>query len=204
MVSRSAILSIHALANEVRGRRATKHTSHAQYSGNRTKRVVGLLVGIAAVGLVDLHLTMREAAQAYFVEANPVAVAVLDGSPVSPGLFKSTLLGVGIAILLALRRCRSVEIGCWLLLGAHAGMLLCWVQYFAAVSEIDPTIHFDSQGNAWTAPPPGAPPSMERETPDPSQESGTLVDRSMAMANVFQRPVLRWIQQYPPSTIVIQ
>ena len=106
MPSRSAVLSSSALAIEDPSSEVGKRSRLDGLSGNRAKRVVGLVLGVTAVSLLDLLLTMREAERSCFVEANPVAAAVLDGSVVSPGLFKGVLLFAGMVTLFALRRRR--------------------------------------------------------------------------------------------------
>jgi hypothetical protein len=171
MVSRSAVPFPNALAIEDRGKGSVEGARNVRCSTNRAKRVLALLAGVVTVGLLDLYLTTREASQSFFEEANPIAAPVLDGSVLAPGLFKCATLGAGMVILLMLRRRRSAEIGCWILLLAHVGLLLRWGQYYAVLSEIDPTVQFDRWGGA-TAP--AAVPSCRaaEEARNPSGEVG--------------------------------
>jgi hypothetical protein len=124
---------------------------------------------------LDLHLTTREASRSFFEEANPLAAPVLESSVLAPGLFKCATLGAGIVVLLALRRRRSVEIGCWILLLAHIGLLCRWGQYYAVLADLDPTVQFDRWGGA-TAPAVGPSPRMAQEAREPSGEGELRVN----------------------------
>jgi hypothetical protein len=100
---------------------------------------------LAAIGLLNLHdltLTLIESQRRTFVELNPLAASVLHLPAGALVAYKAGLVLAGTGILLALRRHRATEIGCWFLLVVFLLLLVRWhvyVTYIAATAH-DPAV----------------------------------------------------------------
>jgi PAS domain-containing protein len=111
----------------------------------RPRRILLLLSAIWIINVFDLGYTLLESLNHDFVEMNPVAAQLIGTSPEALVGYKSALLIVSSAILLANRYQRLTELGCWFLLVAYLYVGLCWAFYFEQrlVCLEDPAINVD-------------------------------------------------------------
>ena len=100
---------------------------------NRSRRVLLTLAAVWVVAIFDLGYTLAESGTGDFVEANPLAAKLLAGPTHVIVVYKFGLLGLGTAILLALRRHAVAELGCWFLFVLKLYVALRWYSYFDCV-----------------------------------------------------------------------
>lgn len=94
---------------------------------SRPGRVMALLPAIWALNLLDLFFTLLGITTRNFVEMNPLAARM---GPAGIVIFKLAMLALTTAIFVTLRQRRTVELGCYVLLGVY-GILACiWLTMF--------------------------------------------------------------------------
>ena len=99
-----------------------------RWSG-RSRRIVLLLIAIWVVNLFDLAFTLIAHDTGNFVEANPIARALLDNRPALLA-FKLGAIVLATVIFLYLRRHWLTELGCWFLCGTYAALSFMWLFYY--------------------------------------------------------------------------
>lgn len=100
---------------------------------NRSRRVLLTLAAVWVVAIFDLGYTLAESGTPDFVEANPLAAKLLAMPTNVIVAYKFGLLGLGTAILLALRRHAVAELGCWFLFVLKLYLALRWYSYFDCI-----------------------------------------------------------------------
>jgi len=95
----------------------------------RSRRIVLLLAAIWMINLFDLTFTVLAHNTGNFVEANPIARALLDNRPALLA-FKLGAMVIATGILVCLRRHWLAELGCWFLCGAFATLAFMWLVYY--------------------------------------------------------------------------
>ena len=93
----------------------------------RDVRVLVLIPIIWGLNLLDLLFTRLAYLTRDFVELNPLA-SHLGGA--GQTVFKLGVLAAVTVIFVCLRRRRSVEVGCYLLLGAYGVLAFVWLTVF--------------------------------------------------------------------------
>lgn len=108
----------------------------------RPRRVVGLLLLIWGLNGLDLGYTIAESNQRLFRELNPVAAHVLQAPPYALVLYKASLVAIGSAILIRLRRERVAELSCWFLLTVYCYVSVRWLIYYDHITAVlsDPAV----------------------------------------------------------------
>lgn len=107
----------------------------------RTGRMVAILTAICLMSLADLYMTMAHATGAGMIEANPIARAIMRaGSPSTLILWKLATVGLGVAILVRLRRSGWAEAGAWLCLVVLAWLSMRWIDYSDQVGALTPYV----------------------------------------------------------------
>lgn len=96
----------------------------------RAFRILFALCGIWFISACDLLFTVSESAFQHFSELNPLAAMFVDCPPALLAIYKLSLLTFGTVLLVALRRHRASETGCWVLLAAYVLLALRWFVYF--------------------------------------------------------------------------
>jgi len=99
---------------------------HIDPTGTRTRAVVQLAAVLVLLNGMDLLFTILAQQTGQFFELNPVGERLID-SPVALGYYKTTLVAVGVGILLFLRRRRAAEITAWWLCALYMLVLIRWV-----------------------------------------------------------------------------
>jgi len=99
---------------------------HIDPSGARTRAVVQLAAVLVLLNGMDLLFTILAQQTGQFFELNPVGERLID-SPVALGYYKTTLVAVGVGILLFLRRRRAAEVTAWWLCALYMLVLIRWV-----------------------------------------------------------------------------
>jgi hypothetical protein len=93
----------------------------------RQGRVLVLLPIIWALNLLDLLFTLLAGTTRDFIELNPLAARL--GAP-GQMVFKLAMLTFCTVIFVMLRRRRSVELGCYLLLSVYGLLAVIWLTMF--------------------------------------------------------------------------
>jgi hypothetical protein len=89
---------------------------------------VWLLVGLIwLANLIDLFFTLLAGTTGVFVEMNPLAAPLSSWQRI---FFKLTLLAFFTVVAICLRRRRTMELACCLLLGVYAFLALIWFSNF--------------------------------------------------------------------------
>lgn len=101
-----------------------------QGPASRATRVLLLVIAIWILSVFDLTFTLFATRIGGFHELNPVA-RLFIGNGQALILYKIGVTLAGTAVLLAFRRRRLTEIGCWLLFIAQAVLAGIWAAYFA-------------------------------------------------------------------------
>ncbi len=96
----------------------------------RPRRVILALAAVWVISFFDFGFTVSERHNPLFVELNPLAAALLSGPTHLLTAFKFGLLGLGTAILVALRRRSLTEPACWFLLAAKIYVAMRWYAYY--------------------------------------------------------------------------
>lgn len=108
----------------------------------RSFRTIILLTILVVLNVFDLALTHTQMLRGNFAEANACAAGVATGLG---GLvaYKTTLFGLGAAVLYRLRRRWLTEVGLWLLVACFSALMVWWVVYLDTVESclVDPVIH---------------------------------------------------------------
>jgi hypothetical protein len=90
------------------------------------------VLAIWVFNIFDLNFTLLACKIGGFEELNPVArMFVASGEALT--IFKLGLTLPSTLIFLLMRRRLVTEIGCWMLLGAHAVLAGMWVIYYANI-----------------------------------------------------------------------
>lgn len=100
----------------------------------RARRVLLLVLAIWVFNVFDLNFTLLACKIGGFEELNPVA-RMFIASDEALTIFKLGLTLPSTLIFLLMRRRLVTEIGCWMLLGAHAVLAGMWVIYFANIGQ---------------------------------------------------------------------
>ena len=101
----------------------------------RPRRVLFVLAALWVLNLFDLGFTLLESTRTNFVELNPLVAHHVRNNPTFVVAYKFTLVAAGSTILLAFRRQRVAELGCWLLLGIYVLLLIHWSGYYEYLSD---------------------------------------------------------------------
>ncbi len=111
----------------------------------RARRVTILVVGIIALSLGDLIVTLAYLKANWMMEANPLAAWLIKTTQSSWALaaFKCCTVGICAALLLKLRRFHSGEVAAWCGIAVLSIMAVMWHAY--AQHFDDPEILFLAQ-----------------------------------------------------------
>lgn len=96
----------------------------------RSRRIILALAAIWVINVFDLGFTLHESQRYHFVELNPVAASMLRDAPHLLVAYKISLVTIASAILIALRRERVCELGCWLILAVYGCVGVRWMFYY--------------------------------------------------------------------------
>lgn len=98
---------------------------------------VCILVAVAAIlNLADLWLTVHFMQTTGMVELNPLARFIAGAGTSGLAVFKGASVLTHAAVLAALRRRRSAEVGAWVSVLALALLTSHWLTYVGASSEL--------------------------------------------------------------------
>jgi hypothetical protein len=100
-----------------------------RFRGNRSCRVVALLIGVWLGNAWDLCMTLAWHGQGLLHEQNPLALHALSGGPATLALYKIGLVLIGSYFLLKFRRARISEVGAFVVLVAYAVVAVRWYVY---------------------------------------------------------------------------
>ena len=102
----------------------------------RSNRVILLLGATFAMSLADLAMTLTYATSVGMMEVNPIARAVMEhGSPWMLALWKVATAGLGLGILLYLRRLPKAEIAAWLCCAVMTALTVHWMGFNKEVTN---------------------------------------------------------------------
>jgi disulfide bond formation protein DsbB len=106
---------------------------------HRSDRVRWLLGAIVVLSLVDLLVTLSHMTGSGMFEANPLVqlIAKATGSAAAIGAFKGLSVLVGVLLLDRTRRHLQAELAAWLMVIVLACVTIQWVQYAAAMPDLD-------------------------------------------------------------------
>ena len=99
---------------------------HIDPTGKRTRAVIQLLAVLVLLNAMDLLFTILANQTGAFIELSPVAGELVN-SPVALGFYKTTLVALGVCILLLLRQRRAAEVTAWWLCALYVLVLVRWV-----------------------------------------------------------------------------
>lgn len=99
---------------------------HIDPTGQRTRAVIQLVAVLVLLNGLDLVFTLLAQQTGQFFELNPVGERFID-SPVALGYYKTTLVALGVGIILFLRQRRAAEITAWWLCAVYVLVLVRWV-----------------------------------------------------------------------------
>lgn len=107
------------------------------FAATRSRRVTALVLGIIALSLFDLHLTLTYLQSGGMIESNPLARLVMSyGSPAALGLWKAASVGLATWILIRARTHRSAEIAAWIGIAVLTWLALQWSGYSAVADDL--------------------------------------------------------------------
>ena len=97
----------------------------------RSRRVVLMVAGIVALSLADLVITLSYLSANSMMEANPIAMWLIEytQSAWTLSAFKAASVGVCIAVLLRFRRHIAGELAAWCAVVILAVMAMMWREY---------------------------------------------------------------------------
>lgn len=108
-------------------------------SHGRAVRVVMLLAVVVVLSLADLYMTLAHVTGAGMLEENPLARRVMAfDSPALVVAWKGATAGIGVALLFAIRRRLSAELGAWACVLILTWLTIRWEQYAAHVADLTP------------------------------------------------------------------
>ena len=97
----------------------------------RSRRVVLMVAGIVALSLADLVITLAFLSANSMMEANPIAMWLIEytQSAWTLSAFKAASVGVCVAVLLRFRRHMAGELAAWCAVAILAVMAVMWREY---------------------------------------------------------------------------
>lgn len=103
----------------------------------RSRRVLVLILGVIALSIADLMVTLTHLRTIGMVEANPIAAYLIrtTGSALSLASFKALTVGICVVLLFHLRTRVQGEVAAWLAVLILAGMSLIWHKYSAQIED---------------------------------------------------------------------
>ena len=118
----------------------------------RAYRVVFLLLGIAAMSVGDLILTLTYATSIGMVELNPLARLLMQHATTSYIVtFKLLSVSIACGLLFFTRRARVCELATWAAFFGLFWLTMRWVQYNDAMQHITSDVHLlvNSEPRNW-------------------------------------------------------
>lgn len=105
----------------------------------RERRVVVLLLGIIALSVADLVITITHLKTIGMIEANPIAAYLIAATQSTwiLILYKLSTVGISVSLLYFARNYRVGEIATWSALAILVGMSVSWHNYSAYVGDIE-------------------------------------------------------------------
>ena len=88
---------------------------------------------LAVLAIYDLVATLFFLQSGAVIEVNPLVAGIIE-SPISTTLFKVTLTGGAIALLLAMRRHRPAQLAAWWACVINTVLLLRWATVTSAIA----------------------------------------------------------------------
>jgi hypothetical protein len=100
-----------------------------------------LLAALSVLAGFDLAFTQSQLERGNFAELNLLAAVVACG-PAGMATYKAVLFGLGATILYRYRGRWESEVGLWVLLACHLGLMVWWLAYLGAVETClnDPAV----------------------------------------------------------------
>ena len=116
--------------------------------GGRSRRVMALLGAVVLLSLGDLLVTLAYLKSVGLMEANPIAVYLIESTQSAWVLacFKGLTVGFCATVLFCLRRHREGEIGAWCAAAILGLTALQWHQY-ARYVDTPEAVHLAGAGN---------------------------------------------------------
>lgn len=110
---------------------ACRAARNIDFLSARPRRVTLLVLGIIALSLVDLLITLAYLQANWMIEANPIAAYLIRTTQSVWALvaFKACSVGVCATLLLLLRRFRAGEVAAWCGLSVLAALAVMWHAY---------------------------------------------------------------------------
>lgn len=132
--------------------RSTPERRVPPVASGRGRRVAALACAVAAIGMIDLSLTVGFMATTGLPEGNPLARQLASTGPLILVCFKIVTVALNAGILLGLRRRGSAEVGAWLSLVIMLAMLGQWARFagFLCSSEFAGSVSQLGDGSGWT------------------------------------------------------
>lgn len=106
--------------------------ARADPGARRARRVILILILIWILNFFDLLFTLLAHRIGGFKELNPMVRDLVDSTD-GLILYKLATLLAGSTIILAFRRHRVTEVGCWGLAAVYTALAFLWVTYFAMI-----------------------------------------------------------------------
>jgi len=109
---------------------------------NRSRRVTLLVMGIVVLSVADLAVTLAYLRANWMMEANPIAVWLIETtqSPWALGAFKMATVTVCALLLWCQRRHIAGEIAAWCAVGVLAIMSVMWHNYSQTFDSVEEMI----------------------------------------------------------------
>lgn len=98
---------------------------HIDTSGRRSRLVLQLIGLLILLNGLDLTFTLLAQQTGQFVELSPIGDRMIS-RPVMLGLYKATMVALGVGILIYLRQRRAAEIAAWWMCAVYVLVLVRW------------------------------------------------------------------------------
>jgi hypothetical protein len=104
--------------------------ANARWDG-RSRRVAVLMLGVIALSVADLFITLAYLRAQWMMEANPIAVFVIKSTDSAWGIaaFKALTVLVCVSLLMKARRHLVAEIAAWCAVGILTVLSVMWHNY---------------------------------------------------------------------------
>jgi len=119
----------------------TAESAAGAQSAGRAKRVIAMMVCVAAVSFADLAMTLTYATTVGMMEVNPIARYIMSAdTPVFIILWKLMTVGLCIGVLTTLRHRKSAERASWICLLGMLALAAHWVNFNNQVQHATPEL----------------------------------------------------------------
>lgn len=118
---------------------------------SRSGRVMALTLGVLAMSIADLWLTLTHLQTVGMFESNPLARWVMQlNCGWALGVWKLALVGMTCSILHFTRQRRATELAAWVCFAIMAWLMFQWIGYADQVALLTPSLANLNQGSGET------------------------------------------------------